>query len=401
MGMRVLHVYNRQRGGGGAGSACEGTISASVAGGVEVARFARDSKNLNDNLRGRVQAFMGGIYGRSAANEFVTVLREFRPDVVHAHELYPLISPWIFPRCTAARIPVVMSCYDYRLTCPIATHFQGGHLCHRCLGGREYWAFLENCRSSLPASLGFALRSWLARRKGLVTRHVSRFLVLSEFSKRWLIEKAELAPERVIVNAPTFPIPESPVPEPAAGRYIGFTGRSVAEKGLDVLLAAAKKARLPVKVAWSSPVPLVADRGSSVSFELTDSHEKLAAFYRGARVVVMPSLWRETFGIVAAEAMSHGIPIIASRIGALPELVEDEVTGLLFGTGDWNELADKLLRVWNDRELCRRLGAAARHRAVDRCSQEVHFGRLMEVYRDILGAPDARSRASVSPEGPP
>ena len=85
-----------------------------------------------------------------SVREFCALLDSFQPDIVHAHELYPLVSPWILPECTRRGIPVVMSCVDFRLTCPLVTHARQGQVCTKCVGGREHHAVLNNCRGSLP-----------------------------------------------------------------------------------------------------------------------------------------------------------------------------------------------------------------------------------------------------------
>ncbi|HEY8240231.1 MAG TPA: glycosyltransferase, partial [Kiritimatiellia bacterium] len=157
--MKVLHAYNAHRGLGGATLATRGTIRILREGGVEVEEFMRDSKGLPPTLAGKVTAFVGGLYPAQAVRDFEAVLRERRPDVVHTHELYPLISPWILPACDRAGVPVVATCNDFRLSCPIATHHSHGEACFRCVGGREYWCVLRNCRSSVPESVAFAMRN--------------------------------------------------------------------------------------------------------------------------------------------------------------------------------------------------------------------------------------------------
>ena len=116
---------------------------------------------------------------------------------------------------------------------------------------------------------------------------------------------------------------------------------------------------------------------------VTHDRDDLAAFYRGARMLVFPSIWFETFGIVGAEAMSHGVPVVASRIGALSNLVQDGVNGLLFEPGDPDDLANKVTRLWNDAELCRRLGRAARRKAIEEWSPGRHIERHRAVYREL------------------
>jgi glycosyltransferase involved in cell wall biosynthesis len=112
---------------------------------------------------------------------------------------------------------------------------------------------------------------------------------------------------------------------------------------------------------------------------------ELESFYRGARFLVVPSLWFETFGLVVGEAMSHGIPVIASRIGALAELVEDGRTGLLFSPGAADELAAMMLRLWNEPEFCHQLGMAGREKILRLSHPDVYYAGLIRLYEKALG----------------
>jgi len=310
---------------------------------------------------------------------------------VHSHELYPLLTPWLFPLCARAGVPVVHSCYDFRITCPIATHHDGAAVCNRCTDQGAHHALQRNCRNSLPESAAFALRHAVAQRRNLYD-HVSRFIVLTDFSRDWLHRHAAIPIDRISVNECAIPAAPDPV-DPAVGRYFAFAGRFVPEKGLDVLIEAARLSCLPIHVAGpagSDPAPLQAH---GVPVTITDGPASLAAVYRGARALVVPNLWFETFAIVAAEAMAHGVPVIASRIGALQDTVREGVTGLHFAPGDAADLARQMRRLWDDPALCRRLGVAGHADVRARFNEDAHFDRLIAAYEAALKAP-----ASPSPD---
>ena len=382
--MRVLHTYNIHRSFGGSDSTTAATIAVLRARGIEVEEFVRDSRDLPANLAGKFTAFAGGLYAREAVREFAEVLRRRRPDVVHVQELYPLISPWILPCCTRAGIPVILNCNDYRLSCPIATHYTRGAACYRCAGGREYWCVLRNCRASLSESLAYALRNASARHFGLFSRHVHRFVVHSEYQRDFLTARAGIEPGRVVLNYCAIALPPKSVADPAQGGYVGFAGRFAREKGVEVMVEACRLAGLPMRFAGDAPRHPAVRPDDDASFVMTRSPAELAEFYRGARVIVVPSLWSETFGIVPAEAMSHGIPVVASRIGALQETVRDGETGLLAEPGNAADFAEKIGRIWTDPGLARRLGRNARRRVESEFSHQAHFDRLARVYAQAI-----------------
>lgn len=380
--MRILYAYNQHRGGNGSVKGTQATIEGSRRHGLKVEVFTRNSRDLPPNLLGRLQAGASAIYAPGSVRKFAALLDSFRPDVVHIYDVFPLISPWILPPCTRRGIPVVMNCDDYLLTCPVRTHFIDGQICTRCTGGREYWAVLKNCRQNLPESLTLALHTAMVRKLRLYSSHVSRFITPSEFTRQWLIEHAGIEPAKITAVAPVVDIPESPA-DPGAGGYVAFAGRFVPEKGVGTLLEAARLCHLPFRLSRNEHYFETVQLPLHVDVVVTRGREDLVAFYRGARMVAMPSMWFETFGIAGAEAMSHGIPLVASRIGAISCLVEDGVDGLLFEPGNPRDLAEKVTRLWADPDLCRRLGRAAHKKAASLWSPERHFERLMAVYEGL------------------
>jgi len=392
--MRVLHAYNTHRGFGGSDSATQATIEVLRHRGIEVEEFVRDSRDLPENLAGKITAFVGGLYAAEAVREFDAALRRRRPDVVHVHELYPLISPWILPCCERAGIPVVMSCSDFRLSCPIATHYTRGAACYRCLGGREYWCVLRNCRASVPESIAYALRNASARYFGLFARHVRRFVTASDYQRDFLTGRLGIEPGRVVVNYCAITLPAQGVADPAQGGYVGFAGRFAHEKGVEVMVQACRLAGLPMRFAGDAPRHPAVRPDDDASFVMTGSPAELAEFYRGARMIAVPSLWPEVFGIVPAEAMSHGIPVVASRIGALQETVRDGDTGLLAEPGNAADLAEKMVRIWTDADLARRLGRNARRRVESEFGHQAHFDKLVRVYAEAM------AQAGGSPQHP-
>jgi glycosyltransferase involved in cell wall biosynthesis len=380
--MKVLHAYNQHRGGGGSDNSTRTTIEVLRRDGVEVQVFTRSSEELPRNLLGRFQAATSVIYALGSVRKFAMMLDSFMPDVVHVHEVFPLVSPWILPLCTRRGIPVAMTCVDYRLTCPIVTHLYNGKVCTRCTGGREYWAILRNCRRSLPESLTVALYNTMVRKLRLFSGHVGRFIAPSDFTRSWLIEHASIEADRITTISPIVELPESAV-DPASGNYVAYAGRFTPEKGIETLLEAAHLSQLPFRLSRSERSMVTVSVPPDVGVVVTKCKEDLSAFFRGARMFVFPSIWFEAFGLVAAEAMGHGLPVLASRLGAMSALVQDGVDGLLFEPGDPRDLSEKVKRLWGDAELCRRLGRAARQKAISQWSAEQHVQGLRTVYENL------------------
>lgn len=344
--------------------------------------FSRTSKSLS-GARGCLSAFLGGFYPLKALNAFRNLLDDSRPDLVHAHDVYPLISPWIFRICRSRKVPAILTCHDYRMTCPVSTHFRNGRICLECLEKGEWFCARHNCRGNLFESLAYAGRNAWARRLGLF-EDVDLFLTPSEFTRRWLIESGGLPPEKVtaVGNPVSFPA-EPPGYDPARRSYIAYAGRFSSEKGVPVLARSAASAGLELRLAGDPGESPPLEPGPFVRLTGELRGGSYDEFLDGARILAVPSVCFESFGLAAVEAMARGVPVIVSRIGALAELVQDGENGLLVPPGDEKALAAALRRLWSDPGLCRRLSAAGRETA-RRFSPEAYLDRLIEAYRRVL-----------------
>lgn len=383
--MKIVKIFNRRKIQGGEDSVVKGITDLLIQRGEYVYSWHRSNSELGDGLSGKMKAFIWGIYSTSAARAMAGIIKQENPDVVHAHNLFPLFSPSVTAVCRRNRIPVVYHCHSYLLTCPTTFHFQKGKLCERCMGGREYWCILKNCRANIFESIAYALRNAIARRLRLFSDNVTFLIALSEFAKRRLVN-AGFRESQIVVLPNMVRVPERAI-DSADGEYVAFSGRFSPEKGMDTLLMASTLLpHLSVRLAGDGPLlsKLIAKAPQNVSFVGWLNRIQLASFYEKARFVVVPSIWSEVFGMVAIEAMSYGLPVVASRLGGLAEIVKDGITGLLFNPGDPDDLAEKMKMLWQDKELCSRMGMAARERVILEYSEDVYYKRLMAVYKKAI-----------------
>jgi glycosyltransferase involved in cell wall biosynthesis len=351
--------------------------------GFAVEEFVRDSNDLPKNVWGRLTAATNAFYAPEGVREFRKALDSFRPDVVHVWDVFPLISPWIFPLCAERKCPVVMTCDDYFVVCAARNHFREGKICTECLGGREYNAFLHNCRGNLAESLTVSMYNTMLRVLKMVPKYVTRLVVCSDFTRQWMAEHSGVEASRIDLVPHFVDIPETPA-DPGEGRYVSFGARFVPEKGIDTFLEAARLSHLPFRLSRNKNFFVNVDLPPEAEVVVTSGRKDLQDFYRGARMLVMPNLWFETFGLVGAESMSHGIPVIGSNLGATACLIEDGVDGFLFEAGNAKDLAEKVIRLWNDVELCRRFGGNGREKAIRLWNSERHVQGLTETYSKAI-----------------
>jgi glycosyltransferase involved in cell wall biosynthesis len=370
--LRLLFVHNDYGRFSGEERAVEQLARlASRHGGHEVLWWRRSSAEIEGKPVRHAAAFFSGIYNPEARREMSRLLRRERIDLVQVQNVFPLFSPSILAACGEQGVPVLMRCPNYRLYCPIGLHVTGGAICERCVGGHEWQAVRHRCAGGVVKSVGYALRSAYARQAGLFADNVSVYAVLSEFQRRLFVARG-IPAERLaylpnVARVEELGQPESRV-DIGSGGYVAFSGRWSREKGVDDLLSAARRLpAVPFRIAGASlrDANLDGDPPPNVRFLGHLSGAELDRFYRDSRIVVVPSRWYEGFPNVIVEGMAAAKPVVGTRIGAIPEIIDDGINGLLAAPGDSVDLAARILQLWERPDEARRLGEAglakARH----------------------------------------
>jgi len=351
----------------------------------EIIPFIRSSTEIPHMRFGKYKAFCNGIYSFSSKRTFRKLLSAHKPDIVHIHNVFPFISPSILCECKKAAIPVVMTVHNYRLFCPTGLYMINGQICEKCNDG-EYWCVLRNCTGSLAKSIGYALRNYVARKRRLYLDNVSIYVALTKFQRQRLI-RGGFPADRTFVIPNMFERDGTAVPE-KLGWYVGYVGRISPEKGVETLITAARMyPDISFKAAGSYDrmLHLLAEAPPNFEFCGHLDNQKLEAFYSNSRIIVLCSICYEGFPSVLVEAMIHSKPVSCSRIGGLPEIVDDGVTGLLFEQSNADELAEKIRYLWDRPDLCRKMGEAGREKALREYSPQRYYERLMEVYQRAIG----------------
>jgi glycosyltransferase involved in cell wall biosynthesis len=342
--------------------------------------LARDSASL-----GRAHAAVGLLRGGLEPGEVARAVRLNRARVLHAHNLQPALGWRALAAARAAGARVVLHLHQYRLVCAVGVCFTRGAECTRCHGRDTLPGVRLNCRGSLPeaAAYGASLALWQRRLVG----QADAVIVPSRFARERLRELGARLPwDRVHVVAPPVrpPLRSWGAGAPAgvpAGTYALVVSRLSPEKGVDVAVDACRMAGIPLMVAGDGPeVAALRERagGAAVRFVGRVDDTELAELRAGASIALVPSRSAETFGMAAAEAMAAGLPVVASRVGALPELVEQDA---LVPPGDAGALARAIGRLAGDRAAGER--GLQRIRAV--CAPEVVAGALAGVYDGRAG----------------
>jgi glycosyltransferase involved in cell wall biosynthesis len=358
--------------------------------GEPVEQLMRDSGDVS-----RPRAAVGLLRGGLDPEQVAVRVRTSRARVVHAHNLNPTLGWRALRAAREAGAAVVLHLHQYRLVCATGVCFTSGEECTRCHGRNTLPGVMRNCRGSRMEALtyGAGLALWQPK----LVQQADAVVVPSEFARERLRELGAPLPwERVHVLAP--PLREFAAGSCAAqGRHALVVSRLAPEKGVDVAIEACRRAGRPLVVAGDGPELerlRVQAAGSEVTFTGHVRGERLARLRQEAAVALVPSRSAETFGMAAAEAMAAGVPVAASAVGALAELVGGE--GLVGGKGvaplgDVAMFAGTVARLWADA----RAGERGLERVRGICAPAVVAQELERVY--AAAAAHAGSRHAAGP----
>ncbi|MBT8765791.1 glycosyltransferase family 4 protein [Metapseudomonas boanensis] len=359
--------------------------------GQEVSEFVRHSDEIRaQGSWGTVKGALATPWNPWASAALLREIERFKPDVVHAHNTFPLLSPGIF-HAIGKRAARVLTLHNYRLFCPAAIPMRDGKVCTECLDKHSPMpAMIHGCyRSSRAATLPLAFSVGLHRALGTWSDQVDAYICLSEF-QRGLMINAGLPSEKVHVK-PNFYPGNPPVTAWAQRKpYVIFAGRLTAEKGLFSLLRAWQ--------AWGAAAPelrLVGDgelrpelermaAGLPVSFLGQVSAEQAQAQIAGARLLVLSSECFEGFPMVVREAFAFGTPAGVSDLGPLPTIVQHGKSGVVFQPSNPQSLLQEVRTAWETPGLLEQLGQGARAEFESQYTEEANFASLMDIYQQAI-----------------
>ncbi len=338
------------------------------------------------------------IWSRRWYREFSALLKRDRPDVVHVHNFFPLISPAVYYACRKAGVPLVQTLHNYRLLCPAATLYRDGDVCEECLQHGLIRGVRHGCyQGSKLGTSALALMLQVHRSLRTWSKMVNCYIALTEFSRRKLMDGG--LPASKIRVKPNFVLPDPGMRE-RRGHYALFAGRLVDPKGLPTLLEAWKLLRTPVPLVIIGDGPdrerlqeqLKDPAFKSVEYRGRLSHEATIEAMKGARFLIFPSEWYEGFPVTIAESFACGVPVVCSRLGSMQEIVADGRTGLHFRPTEADDLAAKVEWAWEHPEQMEAMGRGARLEFEAKYTAERNFYMLKEIYEFAIHGYSNRDR---------
>lgn len=394
--MKVVVAHNRYREAipSGENVIVDTEIAQLRAAGVEVLPFQRSSDSIGD-LPAAQKALLplAPIYGRAAQQDLSRLLDAERPDLLHLHNPYPLLSPWVIRTAHAHRVPVVQTVHNYRQVCASGLYYRDGHDCQDCRGRLLGWpAVRHRCYRGSAAQSALMATALAVHRP--TWRSVDRFIALTDRIAAHLRDYG-IPQERIEVKPNGLPDPGEPDP---LGDGFLYGARLSPEKGLELLLDAWRRhpdgSLGPLRIAGDGELRPLAERAAAERADVTYlgalDRAGMDAARRESSVVVATPTWNDVLPTVILEALAAGRPVLGTAVGGIPYLVgaEGDAAGWVVPP-DPQALAAAL-------PAARAEAAAHAARARDRYLRLFHpdvlTARLLDIYRKLSANSDHPSR---------
>lgn len=329
------------------------------------------------------------IYSFDAKEKIQKLLHHVKPDLAHFHIFQHQISPSIFGVLQKRNIPIILTLHDLKPICPSYKNYVNGKVCNACNGGKFYNCAIKKCtKNSRLGSLINTVEMYFHYAMGYY-QSVDRYIAVSKFYKEKMIEAG--FPESKIDYLPNYIEASEFEPNSEDKGYMLYLGRLSEEKGLHTYLDAASiNPEIPHLIAGTGPLEQ-ALKSQVVERGLTNV--KLLGFKQGKELkttlsestcVIVPSEGYENCPMTILEAFAAGRPVIGSRIGGIPELIDENDDGFTFDPGSSTQLSEKIRWIWNNRSQARRLGLAGRKKIELKFNAETHYNGLVSIYNSVI-----------------
>jgi glycosyltransferase involved in cell wall biosynthesis len=350
--------------------------------------FEADNKTI-DGPVAKIAAAGSLFHSYSSSRKMAELLRNFRPDILHIHNWFPLLSPSIISVAGAAGVPVVQTLHNFRMVCANGTLYRDGRICHDCLGkslpldGVAHACYSTSRIGSALVTIAFSYHRFSHTWNG-----ISSFIALSEFQKELLI-RGGVDGARIAVK-PNF-VKETGEIGTGSGGYALYVGRLTPEKGIRTVIKAWAENKLPMPLKIMGDGPLadeVREKASSlpqVEYLGQQPAPEVYAAMAGALFLICASECHEAFGLTIVEAFSRGTPVLAADIESTAGLVKDSQTGLRFAVGDAHDLAAKASLLCADTADYQEMRRQCRSIYEERYTDKINYKLLMDIYTQASG----------------
>lgn len=330
------------------------------------------------------------LYSFEAKKKSEELIKKEKPDIAHINNIYHQISPSILTALKKYKIPTIQTLHDYKLICPAYILYSKNQICERCKKYRYYMCTLRKCvKNSYMASFVCTLEMYLHKFLKIYENNIDLFIAPSNFLREKILKWKMIAPKKITViphfiNLKRFDTNQQQKPEQ---NYFLYFGRLSREKGIDTLISAMKYVKNgKLLIAGTGPKENVLkekvrkENLSNVEFLGYLNFKDLQKTIQKSLFTILPSIVYESFGLTILESYAQSRAVLGSNLGAIPEVIKNGKTGLLFKAGDVKDLAEKINFMLANKEKILEMGQKGRKKVESEYTPERYYRDLMKIY---------------------
>lgn len=385
--MKILIAHNKYKQLGGEDSVLNSEKQLLENMGHKIKLFCVSNDQIH-SLTGQIKTAFSCKFSNLYKKKIQFEINSFKPDIVHVHNFFPLLTPSIYDSCAQYKTPVIQTLHNYRIICANALLFRKTSVCEICLRKTPYWAVPNRCyKNSYLGSLAVARMINYHRKRNTWGKKVNHFIVLTEFAKN-KIQTANIPIKKISIKPNFFAAPTILPQKKRIKRNSTalFVGRLSQEKGIHTLIKAWHNINHPLHIIGDGPLlnEVKSIAPDTISFLGQRTQEEVYKKMIESAFLVFPSTWYEGFPMVLVEAFAHRLPVISSRIGSMAEIVDDGVTGLHFEAGNPHDLADKATWMFKNYNARLEMGKNAYMEYKKKYTPERNYKMLLDIYQQAI-----------------
>jgi len=381
--MRILLTHNSYQFSGGEDAVVRDEVELLRRRGHSVELLEQDNDAIQ-GLRGKLIAATSVFYSARSRERMKQAIQDFRPEILHVHNWFPMLSPSVILEADQSGVPIVQTLHNFRMLCANALLYRDGGVCTDCVGKMlPLDGIVHGCYRGSRAGSAIVTAAYAFHRLAHTWDRVDLFIAVSDFEREILV-RGGLPAERMVVK-PNFVGLDTWKAERKAEDVALFVGRLSPEKGIGTLLSAWKTGRmhLGLKIIGDGPmadqVRSYSAGNAGVEYLGAQPQDSVYREMAKAKFLVFPSEWFETFGLTSVEAFAQGTPVLAADLGAVRELVVEGVTGYRFAPGHVDALISGAHRFSGGGEY-EQMRANCRALFLSRFTADINYSLLTEVY---------------------
>lgn len=382
--MKILFIHNKYQIKGGEDSVLKNEIQLLKKNGHHVDSYIVSNNSIK-SMYDKIKVFFNIHYSSTQKVKISKYLKESKPDIVHVHNFFPLITPSVFDACIENNIPVIHTLHNFRLICPSGLLMHKNKIYEKSIKNSAFSTVFDKVyRNSYIGTFSVARMIEYHKKNKTWQSKVDQFIALTNFSKSKFLESGFLD-EKISIK-PNFSSYKGYENRDIQREGALFVGRLSEEKGIKVLLKAWENLSIKLKIIGDGPLSSLVMNNNNPNIEYLGfmNQEKIFNEMQKASFLVFPSQWYEGFPMVIIESFANGLPIIASNLGSMAEIIKNDFNGLHFKKGDVNDLIKKIYLLNSDKQKCKQMSLNAISEFQSYYTEEKNYELLIKIYKKVI-----------------